>query len=202
MDSFCLRVPRPSRRELAASARLSAKCTRRHLRIKMKELMAFAAGLPTIFQDREDMRPKGLRATDTTNAKLLYQRETSFGDEGSLHGRTTRPAGRGAHLLTGGVTHNGGGPLRVTRPQKTRAKNAGLGCTRAAPIAKKPGGLEGVRRRPANSWRRPSRRCARPSKMPVSLRTTTSCATTTSNTPTSTRHLLNEMCPSQLDEMR
>jgi hypothetical protein len=143
MDSFCLRVPRPSRRELAASARLSAKCTRRHLRIKMKELMAFAAGLPTIFQDREDMRPKGLRATDTTNAKLLYQRETSFGDEGSLHGRTTRPAGRGAHLLTGGVTHNGGGPLRVTRPQKTRAKNAGLGCTRAAPIAKKPGGWRG-----------------------------------------------------------
>jgi hypothetical protein len=124
MDSFCLRVPRPSRRELAASARLSAKCTRRHLRIKMKELMAFAAGLPTIFQDREDMRPKGLRATDTTNAKLLYQRETSFGDEGSLHGRTTRPAGRGAHLLTGGVTHNGGGA--VTR--NATSKNEGEKC--------------------------------------------------------------------------
>src|SRR5260370_37985911 len=37
------------------SARLSAKCKRRHLRThsKMKELGTLAAGLPTIFQDRE-----------------------------------------------------------------------------------------------------------------------------------------------------
>jgi hypothetical protein len=39
----------------ASGQALSAKCTRRHLRIKMKELMALAAGLPTIFQDREDV---------------------------------------------------------------------------------------------------------------------------------------------------
>jgi hypothetical protein len=40
----------------ASGQALSAKCTRRHLRIKMKELMALAAGLPTIFQDREGGR--------------------------------------------------------------------------------------------------------------------------------------------------
>ena len=33
--------------------------------------MALAAGLPTIFQDREDMQPKGLRATDTTETSFL-----------------------------------------------------------------------------------------------------------------------------------
>jgi hypothetical protein len=47
-----VRLPRASRRELAASARLSAKCKQRHLCIKMTEPIALAAGLPTIFQDR------------------------------------------------------------------------------------------------------------------------------------------------------
>ena len=42
----------------------------------MKELMALAAGLPMIFQKREDMRPGGLRATGCANTRPLYQRET------------------------------------------------------------------------------------------------------------------------------
>jgi hypothetical protein len=42
------------------SARLIAKCKWRRLRTysKMKELMALAAGLPTIFQDRRTLRPE------------------------------------------------------------------------------------------------------------------------------------------------
>jgi hypothetical protein len=102
------------------SARLSAKCKRRHMRThsKMKELMALAAGLPTIFPDREDVAAGGLRATGSANA-------TPRGNEAALHGWTGRRVGTGAQLLTGGsVTHNGGGPLRITRPQKTRATNA------------------------------------------------------------------------------
>jgi hypothetical protein len=87
------------------SARLSAKCKRRHMRThsKMKELMALAAGLPTIFPDREDVAAGGLRATGSANA-------TPRGNEAALHGWTGRRVGRGAHLLTGApVTHNGGG---------------------------------------------------------------------------------------------
>jgi hypothetical protein len=38
------------------------------LRIKMKELMAFAAGLPTIFQDREDIAAGGLPSCRSANA--------------------------------------------------------------------------------------------------------------------------------------
>jgi hypothetical protein len=33
-----------------------------------KELRALAAGLPTIFQDREDVAPEGLRTTGSANA--------------------------------------------------------------------------------------------------------------------------------------
>ena len=45
------------------SARLIAECKRRHLRThsKMKELMALAAGLPTIFQDRGGRRTAGVK---------------------------------------------------------------------------------------------------------------------------------------------
>src|SRR5258708_500017 len=91
-----VRVPRASRRELAASARLSAKCKRRHLRIKMKELMALAAGLPTNFQDREDGAAGGLASY------RLYQRSLD--------------AGGPLRITKGAVTDNG--------TSKTRAKNA------------------------------------------------------------------------------
>jgi hypothetical protein len=52
----------------------------------MKELIALAAGLPTIFQDREDMRLEGLRATGATNARPRL-------DEAGLHRRTGRRVG-------------------------------------------------------------------------------------------------------------
>ena len=60
-------------------------------------MMALAAGLPTIFQDREDVRPEG---------------ETSLGMRQVLAAPTTSrlrgpPSG-------GPVTHNGEGPLRIT----------------------------------------------------------------------------------------
>jgi hypothetical protein len=48
----------------------------------MKELRALAAGLPTIFQGREE----GLRATDSANA-------TPRGNEVALHGWTGRRVG-------------------------------------------------------------------------------------------------------------
>src|SRR6516164_3728694 len=44
---------------------------------KMKELMALAAGLLTIFQDREDVRPEGLRPTGSTNATPRWRRDRS-----------------------------------------------------------------------------------------------------------------------------
>ena len=60
-------------------------------------MMALAAGLPTIFRDREDVRPEG---------------ETSLGMRQVLAAPTTSrlrgpPSG-------GPVTHNGEGPLRIT----------------------------------------------------------------------------------------
>jgi hypothetical protein len=54
------------RRERPSAER---KCKQRHLRIKMKELMALGAGLPTIFQNREDVRPEGLRLPESTTAR-------------------------------------------------------------------------------------------------------------------------------------
>jgi hypothetical protein len=55
------------------SAGLSAKCKRRHMRThsKMKELMALAAGLPTIFH-REDVAAGGF------GSYRLCQRHTSW----------------------------------------------------------------------------------------------------------------------------
>ena len=77
------------------SARLIAKCKRRHLRThsKMKELKTLAAGLPTIFQDRQDVAAGGFASYGSANA-------TPRGNEAAFHGWTRRRAGRGAHLLT------------------------------------------------------------------------------------------------------
>jgi len=55
-----------------------------------------ATAFATLFQDREDMRPEGLRASDAANARPLHQGET-FGQAEA----TT--------FLRGPVTHNGGG---------------------------------------------------------------------------------------------
>ena len=77
-----VRAPRASRRhELAVSpvqagrwfSAANAKCKRRHLRTrrKMKELMALAAGLPTIFQF-------GGRVAGGSASYRLYQHETSL----------------------------------------------------------------------------------------------------------------------------
>ena len=63
----------------------------------MKELMALAAGLPTIFQDREDVAAGGF------GSYRLCQRKT--------------------HLPRGAVTDNGGA-VTCNATSKTRAKNA------------------------------------------------------------------------------
>src|SRR5215467_10715207 len=47
----------------------------------------------------------------------------SADNEAGLHGWTGRRAGRGAHILTGPVPHNGGA-VTGNGPSKTRAKNA------------------------------------------------------------------------------
>src|SRR5262245_47036668 len=67
------------------SARLIAKCKRGS--------RALAGGLPTIFQDREDLPPEGFRATGSTHTRPPWQ---------VLHGRTGPRAGRAATLLTRG----------------------------------------------------------------------------------------------------
>jgi hypothetical protein len=54
------------------SARLIAKCERRHFRTYSKMLMALAARLPTIFQDREDVAARGF------GSYRLSQRHTSW----------------------------------------------------------------------------------------------------------------------------
>ncbi len=74
-------------------------------------LMALAAGPPTIFQDREDVRPEGLRATGSTNAMT------------QVFMAGPQRVGRGDRLLTGG-------PLRITAGQKRGRKMHGTARAR------------------------------------------------------------------------
>jgi hypothetical protein len=100
------------------SARLSAKCKRRHLRThsKMKELMALAArAWRRSFRIGRTLRLEGLRATGATNARPRL-------DEAGLHRRTGRRVGHLTSLW---------GPLRITEGAVTcngGGKNEGKKC--------------------------------------------------------------------------
>jgi hypothetical protein len=72
----------------------------------MKGLKTLAAGLPTIFQDREDVAAGGLASC------RLYQRETSLEmRQRFIVGPDDEQVEAPTFLGGGPVTHNGGGPF-------------------------------------------------------------------------------------------
>jgi hypothetical protein len=81
---------------------------RRHLRTYSKLLKALAAS-PTIFQDREDMRPEGVRATGCTNARRsLEVREVFMAGPDDEQVEAPSSYGGPLRITEGAVTQNGG----------------------------------------------------------------------------------------------